>query len=506
VLRHYTPRQQATVVRGAQRAGKRVADRGALQPRDLAALGAVRKQQERAANRRYAQGFNRVNRTRITPQQAGAMRRQVSSVAYRGHAPDSLFTRVADALNRTSLYGDLINPLAQNLAQQNQRLTREGTRLGAEVGRSLRGASSDVRAGRGSVGAVTPGFLRGPTAAALGLAAPLGAAIPRVTAGALGDVGQYTLGAIPATALLAQQAIHDPAGAVKSLEQGMIDPVKHPLDHPLFALAILHGGVRGVSRAAGAAGRSPLSPAVVRRALTTQRVPLQIGGPGNKRLVEYRHYSKDPLVKAVQVLMDRKLPDGAMIRDQHGRSVRAKVAAETRLASMLGADAAHRLRKFADHTADRANSVERANRALIQHELVKQLPTRRHAGGRPGQAVGSYVDRMMRSQPSGPLHLPARAYRPERDVAALVMTRVIRSEKTFKADLEKRLSQLVARERRGFDNPKEREANLAAPDHDPARAGGSARDGKRQARCRQPAMSSPAVAASSPSAPSTKAP
>jgi hypothetical protein len=47
-------------------------------------------------------------------------------------------------------------------------------------------------------------------------------------------------------------------------------------------------------------------------------------------------------------------------------------------------------------------------------------------------------------------------------VAALVMTRVIRSEKTFKADLEKRLSQLVARERRGFDNPKEREANLAA--------------------------------------------
>jgi hypothetical protein len=68
----------------------------------------------------------------------------------------------------------------------------------------------------------------------------------------------------------------------------------------------------------------------------------------------------------------------------------------------------------------------------------------------------------MRSQPSGPLHLPARAYRPERDVAALVMTRVIRSEKTFKADLEKRLSQLVARERRGFDNPKEREANLAA--------------------------------------------
>jgi hypothetical protein len=322
-------------VRGAQRAGRRVADRGAMQPRDLAALGAVR-----AAGARRQPAL----RAAVQPRQPHADH----SPAGRGHAPPGLVGRLPRPrarqpvharrrrLNRTSLYGDLINPLAQNLAQQNQRLTREGTRLGAEVGQSLRGASSDVRAGRGSVGAVTPGFLRGPTAAALGLAAPLGAAIPRVTAGALGDVGQYTLGAIPATALLGA------AGRPRSGRRRQV--ARAGRDRPGQASARpspvragdtsrrrarrLARGRRRWALAPVARSRPP-RPDDAARAAADRRAR-------NKRLLEYRHYSKDPLVKAVQVLMDRKLPDGAMIRDQHGRMVRAKVAAETRLASMLG--------------------------------------------------------------------------------------------------------------------------------------------------------------------------
>lgn len=517
VLRHYTPRQQATVVRGTQRAGQRVADRGAIRQQALAPLAAVRNQQQRQASSTYARQFNQAHPgARMTPQQAGALRGQQSfqgSLSPKAPAPPSFLHRLVHALltGDTGSYDPRRDPSVDPQAWLQQQVKR-GYRSAAEfafqpqstpydplpphvpysgplglgtLGQSLQyeanvntGIAKDfgqavqqylhAQAQKPGSGATPLGFLRAP---ALNLAAGIAPDASRLIAGAGNDVGQYVLGALPTAATLGQEALSNPRGAVGELLKGTLDIAKHPLDHPLFALQLLHGGVRGVSRTAGALGRSPLAPAAVRDAFSTRRTPLQIAGPAATRLLEYRHYSKDPLVKGLQVLSDRRLKDGARVLDQHGNRVQAKLAPTAELGgirgsfralhtSTLGRDTTARLRGHGDFVADRANAVERHNRAQIQRELVNLMPTREHRGGRAGQAVGGYLDRRLHSQPSGIARLPNRAYRPERDVIGLIIRGRVRGAATFRADLEAELHRLEARAGHSFDHPEQRAINL----------------------------------------------
>lgn len=510
VLRHYTPAQQRTIVRGIQRAGGRSPDRGAIRPSTLAPLGAVRRQQEAAANRRYARGFG------VTPQQAAVLR-TVSNL--RSHAqakiphPPSLGTRLLHALltgdtgqpsQQTAVSGltrnlataglqpatGTFNPLGatyekaphiplsgplglgtlqQSLGYDAARNKTTADVFGRELQRSLRSSAKQQRSGSGG-SAIAPAFLRAPLSQFLTAAGDAAPVLTRVGAGAGNDLGQYILGAVPSAAMLWQQTAKDPVGAMQTLAGSTADILKHPLDHPLFALQIAHGGVNAVSRGAGALGRSGIAGARVKGALNTRRAPLQIGGPAAERLLEYRHYSKSPLVMGLQKLADRRLAEGTAVVDQHGRAVRAKLAPQSELGgirrsisalhtSTLGQDARGRLRGYGDFAADRANSVERHNRAAIQRELVKMMPTRAHRGGRAGQAVGAYLDRVLHAQPHGPFSLPRRMYRPERDVIGLVIRGRVRNAGTFRADLEAELGRLKARAKKSFAHPEERALN-----------------------------------------------
>ena len=85
------------------------------------------------------------------------------------------------------------------------------------------------------------------------------------------------------------------------------------LEHPGLTALEAFGVAKGVSHGAGALARSPVSPKVLRQAAaTTGREARTLPGTD---LVEHREYSRDPVVKAGQVISDRRArrrdPEGA---------------------------------------------------------------------------------------------------------------------------------------------------------------------------------------------------
>lgn len=255
----------------------------------------------------------------------------------------------------------------------------------------------------------------------------------------LSDAAYLPIGAIGAGAMAASH----PGEALKSVTSGVIGHLargdvkgaeKYAQQHPGFAALELGGAATGVGRAVGAIGRSGV---FGRRVFQTERAPIaHVNIPGTA-LYDRRSYSKDVFRQAGQRAFDKGvLRPGPMVK-VGDRMVQSRL-------SPSRVHAEWRTRRFADYVASRANSRERVNRAEIAHQVLQAAPVRSHRGGKPGQAVGAWLDRTLASAPrygeSGvhwvARHLPDRFFRGERDVVTMVLEGVLRSRKTFQQDLK----------------------------------------------------------------------
>jgi hypothetical protein len=172
-------------------------------------------------------------------------------------------------------------------------------------------------------------------------------------------------------------------------------------DHPLFAVQELRGAKAVAGRSAGAVMRSGVAGERARQAASTARADREIA-PG---VFERQHYSPDVLTKAAQVALG-------------GKGQRSKD---------------HLMRKRADFISDRANNASRVRREQETHEARQAMPER--GGARRA---------------------------PERDVVALAMQGVVRSPRTFKADLQAELQRLASASKAGdFRSKDQLRANRA---------------------------------------------
>lgn len=292
----------------------------------------------------------------------------------------------------------------------------------------------------------------------------IGAKKHGIVGNALADLLNYPAQAVPAAYMLGKGVVDSKtrkqvlqglaSGVIGHLAAGDVGGAKQAFQqHPLYSIAELRGAQAAVSRSIGAGAR--LAGA---EWASTKRAPLALAGHQSDRLVALRRYSKDPVVKAGQVLYDKTLRAGPKV-SVYGERVQSKMAprsSRNRHGENRG------LLRFADYAASRANSLERIAREEEARHARMAAPVREHRGGRVGQRLGEALDRTLLSQPAhgrGRI-VPDRFYRPERDVVGLVLEQVVRSPETFVKDLRTERQRLEnAYTKNEFSHPGERLAN-----------------------------------------------
>lgn len=121
------------------------------------------------------------------------------------------------------------------------------------------------------------------------------------------DVVDTLANAIPSTYYLTKTAIHDPRAAAEMLAEPYIQTAKNPVkafqQHPVNTLLLASGAEGALGRGAGKALRVAPSK-TARRIASTTRKPIE--GPGHIAAEQPRAYSKDLLVKGVQVAGEKR--------------------------------------------------------------------------------------------------------------------------------------------------------------------------------------------------------
>lgn len=176
---------------------------------------------------------------------------------------------------------------------------KDGGLLGAITGAAKAGSRLGEKLAPAAVGTVIPGIGAGGKQAEKEIR----------TIGRHGaqDIVDTLANAVPSTYYLVDTALHDPLRAGEMLAEPYIQTAKNPVkafqQHPVNTLLLASGAEGALGRGAGKALRVAPSK-TARRIASTTRKPIE--GPGHIAAEQPRAYSKDVLVKGVQVAGEKR--------------------------------------------------------------------------------------------------------------------------------------------------------------------------------------------------------
>lgn len=344
----------------------------------------------------------------------GNVAREIGSAVKSGLTPYSP-TEIGTALSNPSGYqgtlGAFQHPDLARAGQLQQLLSGVSSTLGKAVDR---GQQSGVLGSKG-LQPQTAGFNGG-----------------QVGVNFLKDAVNLPAEVIPSAYLPASEAASGHVGAAaRMLAQPYIDLAKHPVrslqQHPLDTALMVAGPVRGVAGAVGEAGRRAGI-----GAFSTERAPAVVPGTN---VAQARSWSRDPLVKGVQVLRASRARRAAADMATQAAQLEAQAAHDPANAAHLQQRAdelrheaasmnpdvlkPHAVAKLVDHLEGSNQGIQSAHRAEVVRApqlLIKQAKAAGHAISPIAQGIvkptledlQAYRDDLARVHASGALS-PAEA-------------------------------------------------------------------------------------------------